>query len=128
MDQVAGRQLAGAEAGIGEQGAGAALDVDPAVHAGRAAVVGDRVELLLALHQVLGQRLEALGAGLEVHGHQRRHAALAGVGHGFGEVQLVGVGVGDDVAVDGAFQRLAGVGADPAAADETLQGGHQGVS
>ena len=66
--------------GVGEQRAGAALDVDPAVGAGRAGVVRDRVELFLALDQVRGQRLQARGALLEIERQQRRHAGAARVG------------------------------------------------
>lgn len=123
MDHVARRQLAAADAGVGEQGAGAALDVDPAVGAGGAGVAGNLVELFLALGQVQGQGLEALGALLEVHGQERGQAALAGVGHGFGEVRGLFVGACHELAVQCATQRLGAVLADPAAADETLQGG-----
>ena len=58
VHHVARRQLGAAHAGVGEQRAGAAFDVDPAVGARGAGVRRDRVELLLALGQVLGQRLQ----------------------------------------------------------------------
>ncbi|MCY1535096.1 hypothetical protein D9M68_704870 [compost metagenome] len=131
VDQVAGRQLAAAQAGVGEQRAGAAFDVDPAVGAGGSAVAGQRVELFLAFGQVLAEGLEARGALLEVHRHQFGEAALAGVGHRLGEVQGFLVGARQGVAVDGAAQCLGAVLADPAAADEALQGGgvtHHGFS
>jgi hypothetical protein len=71
MQHVRRRQLARAHAGIREQGADAAFDVDPAVRAGGAGQVRDLVQLFLALHEVHGQGLQALGALLEVELHQR---------------------------------------------------------
>ncbi|MNJ26625.1 hypothetical protein D3C77_211140 [compost metagenome] len=123
MHHVARRQLAAAQAGIGEQGAGAAFDVDPAVGTGCAAVVRQGVKLLLALEQELAEGLEARCALLEVHRHQFGDAALAGMGDGFGEVQHFFMGARQRLAVDRAAQRLGAVLADPAAADEALQGG-----
>ncbi|MNR37255.1 hypothetical protein D3C85_1552580 [compost metagenome] len=122
MDDVARRQLAGAEAGVGEQRAVAAFDVDPAVGAGRAAVVGNRVELFLALAQVQGQGLETLGALLEVQRHQAADALATAVLDGFGEVRALFMGVRNLVSVDGAAQHLCAVLADPATGDKTLQG------
>ncbi|MNF94367.1 hypothetical protein D3C84_770770 [compost metagenome] len=123
VDDVARRQFSGTEAGVGEQRAVAALDVDPAVGAGRAAVVGNRVELFLALAQVQGQGLETLGALLEVQRHQAADALATAVLDGFGEVRTLFVGAGDFMAVDGAAQDLRAVLADPATGDEALQGG-----
>ncbi|MNI22908.1 hypothetical protein D3C73_764730 [compost metagenome] len=121
VDDVARRQFPRTEAGVGEQRAVAALDVDPAVGTGRAAVVGDRVELFLALAQVQGQGLETLGTLLEVQRHQAADALAATVFDGFGEVRTLFVGAGDFMAVDGAAQDLCAVLADPAAGDEALQ-------
>jgi hypothetical protein len=59
VHQVARRQLAAADARIGEQRGVAAFDVDPAVGAGGAAVVGQGVELFLAFGQVQRQGFEA---------------------------------------------------------------------
>jgi hypothetical protein len=121
VQHVRRRQLAAAHAGVREQGADAAFDVDPAVGAGRAGQVRNLVQLFLALHQVQRQRFQALGAGLEVERHQRRHAALARVGHRLVEVDLFGVGVEDQLVVDGAVQRRMRLDAQPAAADQALQ-------
>ncbi len=100
VDHIARRQLAAADAGVGEQGAGAAFDVDPAVGAGGAAVAGNLVELFLALGEVQRQGFQALGALLEVHGHQFLEALLTGVGDGFGEVQRLLVGARHGLAIE----------------------------
>ena len=110
------------QAGVGEQRAVAALDVDPAVGAGGAAVVRDRVELFFTFAQVQGQRLETLGPLLEVQRHQSADALAATVLDGFGEVRTLFVGARNLVAIDGAAQHLGTVLADPATGDETLQG------
>ncbi|MCY1355704.1 hypothetical protein D9M69_421350 [compost metagenome] len=123
VDDVARRQLAGADAGVAEQGGGAALDVDPAVGAGGATVAGQRVELFLVFGQVQRQGLEARRALLEVHGHEAGDTALAAMFDGFGEVQGFLVGAEEGAAVDGAAQCLGTMLADPAAADEALQRG-----
>ncbi|MCY1432611.1 hypothetical protein D9M71_486140 [compost metagenome] len=122
VHQVARGQLAAADTGIGEQRGVTAFDVDPAVGAGGAAVVGQGVELFLVLGQVQGQGLEALGALLEIHAHQCGKAAGAGIVHGFGEVRAFFVAVGKHVAIEGTAQGLGAVLADPAAGDEALQG------
>ena len=85
-------------------------------------MVGNRVELFLALAQVQGQGLETLGALLEVQRHQAADALATTVFDGFGEVRALFVGAGDFMAVDGAAQHLCAVLADPATGDETLQG------
>ncbi|MCY1291820.1 hypothetical protein D9M70_410230 [compost metagenome] len=123
VDDVSRRQLAGADAGVAEQGAAAALDVDPAVGAGGAAVAGQGVELFLVLVEVERQGLEARRALLEVHGHEAGDTALAAMFDGFGEVQGFLVGAEEGAAVDGAAQCLGTMLADPAAADEALQRG-----
>ena len=123
MDDVARRQFPRTEAGVGEERAVAAFDVDPAVGAGGAAVVGDRIELFLAFGQVQGQGLEALGTLLEVQRHQAADTLATAMFDGFGEVRAFFVGTGDFMAVDSAAQHLGAVLADPAAGDETLQGG-----
>ena len=122
VHDVARRQFARAEAGIGEQRAVAALDINPAVGTGRATVVGQRVELLFALAQVQRQCLETLGALLKVEGLQGADALMATVLDGFGKVQALLVGARQFVAVDGTAQHLSAVLADPAASDKTLQG------
>ena len=60
------RQFAPAARGIGEQHAEAAFDVDGAVGARRAGGEGELVEFLLALGQILPERLQHVGAGVEV--------------------------------------------------------------
>ena len=47
------RELAAAAARVGEEGPDAAVDVDPGVGLRRAGRVGERVELVLPLRQVL---------------------------------------------------------------------------
>ena len=111
-------------AGVGEQGARTALDVDPAVGARGARQVRDRIQLFLALDQVQGQRLQARGALLEVQRHQARHARLARIRDGFVEVDLFPVRVIDDTVVQGAVQGHGGAFAQPAAGDQALQRGY----
>ncbi|MND86812.1 hypothetical protein D3C80_787920 [compost metagenome] len=123
VDDVSRRQLAGADAGVAEQGAAAALDVDPAVGAGGAAVAGQGVELFLVLVEVERQGLEARRALLEVHGHEAGDAALAAELDGFGEVQGFLVGAEEGAAIDGTAHCLGALLADPAAGDEALQRG-----
>jgi hypothetical protein len=122
VQHVRRRQLAPAHAGVGEQRADAAFDVDPAVLARGAGQVRNLVQLFLAVHQVEGQGFQALGAGLEVELHQAGDPQLAGMGDGFVEVDLFGVGVIDQLAVERAVQRGVGFLAYPAAGDPALQG------
>ena len=122
VQHVRRRQLVAAHAGVGEQGARAAFDIDPAIGARGARQVRDRIQLLLALDQVQGQRLEARGALLEVQRHQARHARLARIRDGFVEVDLLGMRVIDDAVVQGAMQGHGGAFAQPAASDQALQG------
>jgi hypothetical protein len=121
VQHVRRRQLAPAHAGVGEQGADAAFDVDPAVGAGGAGQVRDLVQLFLALHQVQARAFRRWARFWK----SRRisaHAGLAGVGDGFVEVDPVGVGVVDELVVQGAVQGLVGFVADPAVGDQALQG------
>ena len=129
MHHVARGQVARAHTGIGEQRAGAALDVDPAVGARGAGVAREGVERLLSLQQVRRQRLQHGGALLEVQLQQRGDAHRAGVVHGFGEGQGLGMGVCHSAAVDGAAQQAGGFGANPAVSDQALQDGdgHHGA-
>ena len=123
MHDVARGQVTRAHAGVSEEGAGAALDVDPAVGARGAGVAREGVERLLALQQVGRQGLEQGRALLEVQLQQRGHAHRAGVVQGLGEIERLGMGVGDCAAVDGAAQQAGGLGADPAVGDEALKDG-----
>ncbi|EEF23199.1 conserved hypothetical protein, partial [Ricinus communis] len=123
VQHVRRRQFAPADAGVREQRADAALDVDPAVRPRGARQVRDLVQLFLPLHQVRRQGFQALGAFLEVHLHQRLYACLAGIRDGFAEVDPVGVRVVDQLVVQGAVQRLVRLAAEPAAGDQALQGG-----
>ena len=115
-----------AQARIGEQRAGAAFDVDPAVAARGTGVGRNSVELLLAFVQVLRQRLQPFGALLEVQRQQRRAADAAGMVRGGGEVRRLGVRGGHGAAVDGAAQGLRRLAAEPGAGDVALQGGGHG--
>ena len=85
-DGVVG-QLAGALAGEAEEGADAALDVDHAVARGGAGAQRQRVELVLDLVEVLGQRLEQRGALVEGQRAQRGAADGAGVRRHLAEVE-----------------------------------------
>jgi len=126
VHHVAGGQLAAADAGVTEQGGVAALDVHPTVGASGAAVVGQGVELLLALGQVQGQGLEALGALLKVQRVEALVADTAAVVNGLGEVRGFLVGTGQGLAIERTAQGLRAMLADPAAGDEGLQdGGHE---
>ena len=95
-------QLAPALGGEGEERAGAALDVDPAVGAGRAGVVAELVQFLLARHDRVGERLEHPGALVEGQAPQRRPADLAGMVEHRREVEAAAAGLGDHLAGDGA--------------------------
>ena len=55
----------------GEEGAGAALDVDPAVGAGGAGIVAELVQLLLARHHGIGEILQHPGPLVKGHGSER---------------------------------------------------------
>ena len=124
VQDVARRQLVAAHRRVGVERAGAALDVDPAVAARRAGVARDRVELFLPLVEVGRERLQARRALLEVEREQRRAAGAARERERLAEVELVGMGVVDRRAVDGAGQRRAFAAADPAVGDQALQDGH----
>ncbi|MNS97256.1 hypothetical protein D3C72_1315820 [compost metagenome] len=124
VQHVRRRQFVAAHAGVGEQGARAAFDVDPAVGARGARQMRDCIQLFLALDQVQGQRLQARRALLEVQRHQARHARFARIGDGFVEVDLFRMRVIDDAVVQGAVQGHGGAFAQPAAGDQALQGGY----
>ena len=121
MDQVATGQLVAAHARIGKQGACAAFDVDPAVGTGRAGVGRDGVQRFFVLAQVLGQGFEAQGTLLKIELEQIGQAHAAGVVHGVGKVDGLGMGLVNRLAVEGAAQVLRALLADPLATDETLQ-------
>ena len=123
VDEEAGvRQLAAGLGGVGEQRADAALDVDPAVGAGGAGGEALGVELLLALHQVLAERLQHRGALVEGQAPQRRAADVAAVGEHGGEVEAGGVDHGDRRAGGGVEERAAAaLAADPAAGDVAFE-------
>lgn len=124
VEDVAGGQLFAAHAGVGEQGAEAAVDVEGVVAFGGAGVARQLIELFFVFLQVQRHGLEAGGAFLEVEFEQFFDAGGAAVVHGGGEVRGVVVGVGDDLAVDGAGQRFAGLAAEPLAGEVALEDGH----
>ena len=96
------RQFATALGGEGEQGAGAALDVDPAVLAGGAGRHVERVKLFLAGEDGEAEAFDDPRALMEGEGTQRRTADIAGVGEHGGEIDPARSGRGDETAVDGA--------------------------
>ncbi len=65
-------QFAPAFRGEGQHRADAALDIDPAVGAGRAGAEALGVELFLLLHQRKAERLQHGGALVKGHGAQLR--------------------------------------------------------
>ena len=93
MHQVARRQLIAAHRRIREQRARTTFNVDPTVGAGGTGMGRDGVELFLVFVQVFGQRLQALGALLEVQRHQTWKPHRACVVQGLGEIQCLGMGV-----------------------------------
>ena len=97
-------KLAAALRREGEEGAGAALDVDPAVLAGRAGLVVELVQLLLARHDRLAERFQHPRALVEGQLAQRRAADLAGVAKHAGEIDAAGAGHRHRRAVDRADQ------------------------
>ena len=121
MNNIAGRQLAPAHAGIGEQGAKTTIDIDAVVALGGTGMHGQSVEFFLVLLEVQGHGLQGQGALLEIHRHQVLAANLAAILNGVLEIEGVVVGVGDDLAIDGAGQGLGGLFADPLAGNETFQ-------
>ncbi|KAI1695941.1 hypothetical protein Ddc_20862 [Ditylenchus destructor] len=123
VDEVAGRELTAAHGRIGEERADAALDVDPGIGSRRAGVGRDRVELFLALGQVSGQRLEEGGALLEIQRQQRRQRLMTCEMQALAEVDLLGMGLRHQPAVDGAVQAARGGRADPATGDQALKNG-----
>ena len=128
VHQIARRQLVARHAGIGKQGARAALNVDPAVSAGGAGVGRDGIQLFLVLAQVFGQCLEALSALLKIHRHQGGQAGGARIGDGLAKIDGFGVGLCYRTAVDGTAQHLRRRLAYPAAGDQTLKGCGHGES
>ena len=93
-------QLAPALGREGEQRPGAALDVDPAVLARRAGQIVERVQLLLARHDRLAERLDHPRALVERELAQRRPADLAGVAQHPAEIDAAGAGRRHRRAVD----------------------------
>ena len=122
-DGVVG-QLAGALAGVGEDRADAAVDVDRRVALGGAGAGGERVELVLALGEVLGQRLEQAGALVEGQRPERRTADRARVVGHRAEVEPGRGDPGDLLAGGGVEEGRALVGgAEPGAGGVALEQG-----
>ena len=94
-------QFAAALGGEAEQGAGAALDIDPAVLAGRAGGDVERVQLFLAGEDGEAEAFDDPRALVEGEGAQGRAADSAGVGQHGGEIDPARSGGGDEAAVDG---------------------------
>ena len=94
VHQVARGQLVAADAGVREQRAGAALDVDPAVGARRAGVgARSRRAASLRSFRYFGERLQARGALLEVDAPAAPARRRCARGDRLAEVDLVGVRV-----------------------------------
>jgi hypothetical protein len=97
QDSLVG-QLAPALGRVGEERPGAALDVDPAVVAGRPGLVAELVQFLLARHDRVGEVLQHEGALVEGHPPQRRPPTRpAMVEHG-PEIEAAAAGLGEDLA------------------------------
>ena len=88
-------QFAAALRGIGQQGADAAFDVDPAVGPRRAGRCGELVEFLFALHQILAERLQHRRALVETHAPQAVPTLFAPVREGCGKIETTGIDAGD---------------------------------
>ena len=88
--------------GEGEQSAGAALDVDPAVLAGGTGLIIQFVQLFLASHDGDAEALDDPRPLVERQLPQRRPAYGAGVGQHAAEIQAARASAGDRRAVDGA--------------------------
>ena len=86
----------------GEERAGAAFDVDPAVLARRAGQIVELVQLFLARHDREAERFDHPRALVEGQLAQRRAADLAGVAQHPAEIDAAGAGRRDRRAVDGA--------------------------
>ncbi len=83
-------KLAHALAGVDEQGADPAVDVDPGIVPGGAGRIGEAIELLLVLHQHLRQRLQQAGAVVKRELAQCRSADRARVLQHPREVEAIG--------------------------------------
>ena len=127
VQHIARRQLVTAQRGIGKQGTGPAVDIDPAVGPCGTCVGRDGIQRFLVFHQILGQRLESLGAFLKVQRQQVSAALRTGKVQCTFKINGLGMGVGHGMAVDSAAQALCGLGAKPLTGDITLEGGGHGV-
>jgi hypothetical protein len=119
---VAVGELAGALAGIDEERADAAVDVDPGIVLGGPGRVGESVELLLVLAEELRERLQARGALVKGQPAQRRAADLAGMPQHQRRIQPLGACVRDHLAGARVAQRRARPAARlPPSGDEAFQ-------
>ena len=117
-----------AEARVGRQRAGRAVEVELGVRARRAAVLDRDLDQLLApLVERLGERHQELAALAEGERAQRRPADLVRVRQHRPEVDPRARGLGDALFVGRVLDRRRGAAAGlPAAGDEALQGLHGG--
>ena len=118
---VAGRQFSPPHAGVREQGAETTINIDAVIGFARSGMHRQCVKLFFVFLKVHGHGLEGQGALLEIHGHQVLAADLAAIFNGFPEIEGVVVGMGHDVAVNGAGQGLGGLLTHPLAGNETFQ-------
>jgi hypothetical protein len=125
------RQLARPLAGVHEQRADAAIDIDPRVGFGGAGGVRERVELILVVGQEARQSLDERGALVKSEAAQVGPPHLAGVRQHELRVEAVGGRVRDDLTRRGIAQCHPGARpGEPPAGNETLQlhGAHSSLT
>ena len=122
------RELAPTAARVREEGADATLDVHPRIGLRGAGEIRQRVEVVLALHQHLGDRLEHRRALMKRERAHRRAAYRAGVVHHRLEIEPGAGRLADLLAGDGIEQIGFAAGAfDPLAHRIVLEQVHHGV-
>jgi len=125
------RQLARALAGVHEQRADTAVDIDPGVSLGGAGGVGERIELILVLAEEARQGLDEPRALVKGEAPQVGAADLTRVSQHELGVETIGSGIRDELARGRIAQRHPGARARlPPAGDKTLQlhGAHSSLT
>ena len=116
------RELPHSLARVHEERANAAVDVDPRIALGGPSRIGERVELLLVLGEVAGERLEERRALVESEPPQVPSAHLARMLEHQPRIEAVRGRAGDDLARGGIAQRNAAARpGKPLSRHETLQ-------
>ncbi len=121
VNHVARGKFAAAHAGVGKQRTETTVDIDAVVALGGTGMHRQGVEFFFVLLEVQGHGLQGQGALLEIHRHEVFAANPAAILNSVLEIEGVVVGMGDDLAVNGAWQSLGGLFADPLAGNETFQ-------